>query len=250
MPQRPLLLITGAGGGIGRATAERAAAAGYEVAASDRNVEALDATVAAIRATGGEAEAWPCDIGDAVAVAGLFAGLRDRYGRLDAAFNNAGVGGSGGVGLADTDDEAWEAALRVNLSGTYHCLKHEIRWMRETGGGAIVNNSSVLGINGGISAPYTATKHAIAGLTKSAALSYGGDGIRVNAVCPGFINAGMGLNLFSRHAEATRAVIGQLPLPRPGSADEVADAVLWLCSPAAGYVTGTLLPVDGGFSAR
>ena len=122
--------------------------------------------------------------------------------------------------------------------------------MRDTGGGAIVNNASVLAINGGISAPYCATKHGIAGLTKSAALSYGNAGIRVNAVCPGFIEAGMGLNLFTRHAEATQAVIGQLPLSRPGSAEEVADVVLWLCSPAAAYVTGTLLPVDGGYCAR
>ena len=164
--------------------------------------------------------------------------------------NNASVGGSGGVGLADTDDAVWETALRVNLSGAYPCLKQEIRWMRDTGGGAIVNNASVLAINGGISAPYCATKHGIAGLTKSAALSYGNAGIRVNAVCPGFIEAGMGLNLFTRHAEATQAVIGQLPLSRPGSAEEVADVVLWLCSPAAAYVTGTLLPVDGGYCAR
>ncbi len=246
----PLLLITGAAGGIGRATALRAAASGYRLVLVDREASALAEAEAAVVTAGAMAEAHACDIGDGAAVATLFATLRQRHHRLDAAFNNAGVGGSGGVGLADTDDTVWDTALRVNLNGTYHCLKQEIRWMRETGGGAIVNNASVLAVNGGISAPYCATKHGIAGLTKSAALSYGALGIRVNAVCPGFIEAGMGLNLFTRHAEATQAVIGQLPLPRPGTADEVADAVLWLCSPGARYVTGALLPVDGGYCAR
>lgn len=246
----PLMLITGAGGGIGQAAARRAADAGYRLVLLDLDTPALADTLQAVRERGADAEAVACDIGDGAAVTAVFADLRTRHPRLHAAFNNAGVGGSGGVGLADTDDAVWETALRVNLSGTYHCLKQEIRWMRDTGGGAIVNNASVLAINGGISAPYCATKHGIAGLTKSAALSYGNAGIRVNAVCPGFIEAGMGLNLFTRHAEATQAVIGQLPLSRPGSAEEVADVVLWLCSPAAAYVTGTLLPVDGGYCAR
>jgi NAD(P)-dependent dehydrogenase (short-subunit alcohol dehydrogenase family) len=229
-------------------TAATFAANGYHVAVSDINEEAAGTTVEQIRAAGGKADYFVADIGSPAAVVEMFAAIKARLGRVDAAFNNAGIGlGDSRGPLADTDDDVWENCLRINLSGTFYCMKQELRMMLEQGGGAIVNNCSILGLGGGISSPYTATKHGIAGLTKSAALGYGKKNIRVNAVCPGLIDAGMGARLISHKTPSAQAVLALQPIARAGTAEEVANAVLWLCSDSASYVTGHMLPIDGGY---
>ena len=243
------ILITGGGGGIGSAACAAFAARGWRVAVSDVRLDAAQAVVNAIREAGGEAEAFGADIGDAAQTQALFDSLMARFGRLDAAFNNAGLGG-GGVPLLDISEEDWERNVRVNLTGTWRCLKHEVRIMLAQGGGAIVNNCSILGLNGGANASYTATKHGIAGLTKSAAVTYAGKGVRVNAVCPGLIEAGLGLNVIRRGAEALQKMLSLHPAGRAGSAMEVVQAVMWLCSDEASFVHGHLLSVDGGYSAH
>ena len=251
MTDAPLktVLITGGGGGIGSVAAAAFATRGYRVAVCDLRLDAAQATVEAVRAVGGEADAFGADIGDAAQVGALFERIAAQYGRLDAAFNNAGLGG-GGIPLADISEEDWERNVRVNLSGTWRCMKHEIKLMLAQGGGTIVNNCSILGLNGGANASYTATKHGIAGLTKSAAVSYASQGVRVNAVCPGLIEAGLGLNVIKRGEETLRKFISLHPVGRPGTAMEVVKAVLWLCSDEASFIHGHMLPVDGGYSSH
>lgn len=246
----PVALITGGGGGIGRAAAFAFGARGYRLAIADIRGEAAEAVVADLRQQGHEAAAFTIDVGDAVAVPALMDALRQRYGRLDAAFNNAGAS-SLRVPLAEIEDEDWERVLRANLTGTFLCMKHEIRWMLEQGRGCIVNNCSIFGVGGSIGGSYTASKHGIAGLTRSAALSYAGRGIRINAVCPGLIDAGMGARFIERaSADDLAEAISLHPAGRAGTAEEVANAVLWLCSDEARYVHGHLLAVDGGYGAR
>lgn len=243
------VLITGAGGGIGQRTAEIFAAAGYALALTDRDTRALHTTTEALQAQGWRAQAFVADLGDPASVDGLFTTLRQHYPRLDAAFNNAGVGARRKP-LADLSEGEWADCLNINLSGTWRCMKQEIRWMLETGGGRIVNNASVFALNGGPSAAYTATKHGVAGLTRSAALSYAAQGIRVNAICPGLIEAGLGLHAMKQRADPLVDPVSLHPVGRAGQADEVAQAALWLCSDQASFVHGHLLAVDGGYGAR
>lgn len=245
----PVALVTGACGGIGAVTARLFAQRGYRLALTDIDAQRLKQLAAELREAGAEATAHVCDVGDTTAVATLFAWVADRYGRLDAAFNNAGVGG-GGAALADTDDARWQACMHVNLNGTYLCMKQEVQMMLAQGRGAIVNNCSVLGISGGANAAYTASKHGIAGLTKSAAISYGAKGLRINAVCPGLIAAGLGLNVLQRQADGGAGLVALCPMNRAGQAEEVAQAVAWLCSEQASFVNGHLLAVDGGYVSR
>lgn len=247
-----IVLITGAAGGIGTVTAEQFVDAGDTVVVSDVNAEAAEHTAQALRDRCGNAErAWAkaADVSDRSDVAALFQAIRERHGGLDCAFLNAGIGG-GGTALLDTDDAIWDACLRVNLDGTYNCLKQAVALMLESDGGAIVTNCSILGVNGGASAAYTATKHGIAGLTKSVAVAYSGRGIRCNAVCPGLIDAGLGARTVEAGGAKADAFIKLHPAGRPGTAAEVANAVRWLCAPESSFVTGELLMVDGGYSAR
>jgi NAD(P)-dependent dehydrogenase (short-subunit alcohol dehydrogenase family) len=243
------ILITGGGGGIGSVTAALFASRGYRVAVCDVRADEAEETAAQIRDSGGDAQAFAADITDAARTTALFERLMAAYGRLDAAFNNAGLGG-GGVPLLDITEEAWERNVQVNLTGTWRCMKHEIGLMLAQGGGTIVNNCSILGLNGGANASYTATKHGIAGLTKSAAISYADKGVRVNAVCPGLIEAGLGLNVIKRGDETLRKFLALHPVGRAGTAVEVAHAVFWLCSDEASFVHGHMLPVDGGYSSH
>lgn len=245
----PVALITGGGGGIGRAAALAFARAGYRVAIADIDAAAAQSATDAVTGAGFDALALSVDISDGGAVQALLQQIRQHYGRLDAAFNNAGAS-SLRTPLADVDDADWARVMSTNVTGTFLCMKHQIRWMLEQGGGCIVNNCSVFGLSGGISATYTASKHAIAGLTRSAAISYAKQGIRINAVCPGLIDAGMGARFKERGAEDLGSVIALHPAGRIGSAEEVADAAVWLCSEQARYIHGHLLPVDGGYSAR
>lgn len=246
----PVALVTGGGGGIGRAAARAFAQRGYRIAVADLDGGAAQSVATALQADGHEAMDIVVDIGNHDAVVAMLDTLRTRYGRLDAAFNNAGAS-SQRIPLADVDEADWERVLRTNLTGTFLCMKYEIRWMLEQGHGCIVNNSSVFGIGGSISATYTASKHGIAGLTRSAALSYAGRGIRINAVCPGLIDSGMGARYLERSGEAdVAATLALHPAGRVGTAEEVAQAVLWLCSDESRYVHGHLLAVDGGYGAR
>ncbi len=191
-----------------------------------------------------------CDVSDEAQIAAMIEHTVATFGRLDMAFNNAGIAGHTGD-PADEAAERFDRVHAVNLRGVWTCMKHELVHMRTQGHGAIVNCSSLGGLVGvGGGGTYSATKHAIIGLTKSAAIDYAARGIRINAVCPGVIQTPMNTELSTSHPDAMAAVLRDQPIGRLGRADEVAAAVLWLCSPAASFVLGVALPVDGGFVAH
>ncbi len=243
------VLVTGAAGEIGMATARSFAASGARLALTDHDADALEKAATTLRDEGARVDVEvSADIRRQDSVQHLFHQIEDRWSGLDAAFNNAGRGG-GEVPLDRMDDEHWLDILQTNLTGTFFCLRAEIQLMLRDGGGAIVNNSSILGIHGGANAAYTASKHGVSGLTKSAAIQYAQRGIRINAVCPGLIDAGMGKKVLAREQTKVQAMLDKHPIGRAGTAEEVAGAVVWLCSDAASYVTGHLMPVDGGYSA-
>ena len=245
-------LITGAGSGIGRAAALAFVREGAWVAAADRNLDAAKATVAAIEAIGGEAVAIACDVTDDAQVAAMVAAAVNAFGGLDCAFNNAGVApyqlNSAGVLTADLEEAAWLGLIDINLHGVWRCLRHEVAQMRKQGGGAIVNTASILGLIGsGGSAAYVASKHAVVGLTKAAAIDHAPENIRVNAVCPGYIETPMTEDTVRKRGEALMA---RVPMARMGKPEEIAEAVVWMCSDRAGFVTGSCWQVDGGYTAR
>jgi NAD(P)-dependent dehydrogenase (short-subunit alcohol dehydrogenase family) len=189
------------------------------------------------------------DVSDEAQVASAVANVVSVYGRLDAAFNNAGII-MPPLKTADTDNAIFDRVVAVNLAGVWNSLKHELIQMRKQRSGAIVNNSSIAGLKGSsVRSAYTATKHAVLALTKSAALEEGGQGIRVNAVCPGTIITPMVERMIAAGELDGDASAAASAIPRLGRADEIAEAVLWLCSPGASYVTGVALPVDGGLAA-
>jgi NAD(P)-dependent dehydrogenase (short-subunit alcohol dehydrogenase family) len=241
-------LVTGASSGIGRATAQRLASAGARVALAARRCEEGQHTAEMIEASGGEAIFIRCDIADARDVERLVQTCVDAYGRLDVAFNNAGIEGRM-VPLADYEEADWDAVMDINLKGTWLCLKHEIRHMAGNGGGAIVNTASIgahVGFPG--MGHYTAAKHGVIGLTKTAAIEYAAAGIRVNAISPGLIDTPMA-DRFTGGPDTDKEhfVLSLTPRGRRGTPAEVAEAVLWLCSDASSNVTGTTVSVDGGF---
>lgn len=237
-------LVTGASRGIGAAIAGSLAGAGAHVVLASRGTTGLDRQVEAIASTGGKAVAMPVNVGDEDSVKALLAQIRDRFGRLDAAVNNAAGGGRPPAPLAEWESEEFDSAIAVNLRGMFLCLKYEIELMLASGSGAIVNMSSTAGEQGvaGLSG-YVASKFGVGGLTRVAALDYAAEGIRVNAIAPGPI-------LTDRLAEAGQAaqdrVAAAVPLGRIGSTADVAAAALWLCSEQSSFVTGTVLAVDGG----
>ncbi|WP_165982273.1 SDR family NAD(P)-dependent oxidoreductase [Dankookia rubra] len=245
-------LITGAGSGIGRAAALAFVREGAWVAAADRNLDAAKATVAAIEAMGGEAVAIACDVTDDAQVAAMVAAAVNAFGGLDCAFNNAGVApyqlNSAGVLTADLEEASWLGLIDINLHGVWRCLRHEVVQMRKQGGGAVVNTASILGLIGsGGAAAYVASKHAVVGLTKAAAIDHAPENIRVNAVCPGYIETPMTEETVRRRGEALMA---RVPMARMGRPEEIAEAVVWMCSDRAGFVTGSCWQVDGGYTAR
>ena len=238
--------VTGAGSGIGRATALAFAAQGAAVAVSDRAEKEVDETAHLIEERGGQALPVLCDVTRSADVAAAVAATVRRFGRLDLAFNNAGIE-QPPAPLHEIGDEQWDRIIDVNLRGVFYGMKHEIPAMLATGGGAIVNTSSGAGVIGiaGQSA-YAASKHAVIGLTKAAALDYAADGVRVNAICPGIIETPM-MDRFSGGTEQGRQrVIGQEPVGRMGRPEEIASAVLWLCSDLGAFTVGHALVVDGG----
>ena len=243
-------LVTGAGSGIGRATALVFAREGAKVVVSDIVVEGGQETVQQIEAAGGEAIFVKADVSQAADVETLITQTVERYGRLDCAFNNAGI--EGGMKLTiDCTKEEFDRTIAVNLTGVWLCMKYEIQQMLSQGGGAIVNTASAAGLVGFPSLPdYVASKHGVVGLTKTAALEYAKSGIRVNAVCPGVIQTPM----VERGAQLSpgfdELALSMEPVGRFGQPAEVGEAVVWLCSDAASFVTGIPMQVDGGLVAQ
>jgi len=243
-------VVTGASSGIGRATAEAFAAAGARVVVSDVNVEGGEETVARIEKAGGTAIFVETDVTDDDAVAALVDTAVSEYGRLDFACNNAGIGGPQKP-TADLSADEWQGVVDVNLNGVWRSMRHEIPAMLDGDGGVIVNMASILGKVGfANAAPYVAAKHGVLGLTKTAAIEYAEQGVRVNAVCPGFVDTPLlgegGLD----DPEARQGIESLHPMNRLGDVDEIASAVVWLCSDGASFTTGEALTVDGGYTSR
>lgn len=243
-------IVTGASTGIGRAAALALSAEDAAVVLADVDDARGLAVSEEIRHKGGEAIFVRTDVSDDAQVASAVLQAVSTFGGLDLAFNNAGIEGVQAV-THECTVENWNRTLAINLSGVWFCMRHEIPAMLKRGGGVIVNNSSVAGLVGfgGIPA-YTASKHGIIGLTRTAALEYAEQGIRVNAVCPGIIDTEM-IDRFTGHqSEAQEALLATEPVGRLGRPEEIADAVVWLCSSRASFVTGQAIAVDGGFVAR
>ncbi len=243
-------LVTGGGSGIGRATALAFARHGAQVVIGDRDVQRGEETVSMIRDAGGTATFRGADVLVAAEVEALVDHAIETYGRIDVAFNNAGIEGDV-CPLAEQTEANYDAVMDINVKGVWLSMKYEIPRMLEQGGGAIVNCSSVAGVIGfpGIGI-YAASKHAVIGLTKTAALEYSAKGIRINAVNPGLINTEMADRLAAGIGTSKEDLAPLHAIGRIGRTEEVADAVLWLCSAKASFMTGHSLIVDGGFTAR
>jgi NAD(P)-dependent dehydrogenase (short-subunit alcohol dehydrogenase family) len=245
-----IALVTGGGSGIGRATALVFAREGAKIVIADVVVSGGEETVRLIKAAGGEAVFVKADVSKAADVEALIKQTVDTYGRLDCAFNNAGIEGDM-ASTVDCTEENWDRTVAIDLKGVWLCLKYEIPQMLKQGGGAIVNTASVAGLVGFSGLPaYVAAKHGVNGLTKTAALEYAKAGIRVNAVCPGVIKTPMVDRLFSSQPHAGEAIAALEPVGRLGKPEEIGEAVVWLCSDAASFVTGLPMAVDGGLVAQ
>ena len=248
MTEQKIALVTGAGMGIGLACAEAFARAGYMTVLADINEPKEQ--VAKIVAGGFRAVAYRIDVADTQAVNEMIAWIVSTYGRLDAAHNNAGIQTPQHLMAEITDDE-FERTVAVDLKGVWNCMRYEILQMQKQGYGAIVNTSSAGGVVGFPGqAVYIACKHAILGLTKTAAIDYAAQGIRINAVCPGVIRTPMAEELIRRNPQLEEMFTKEIPAGRLGKSEEIADAVLWLCSPQASYINGHALVVDGGITVK
>lgn len=246
--QDGVAIVTGAAGGIGRATAQRFAEEGAKVVVADIDMEGLEETVGLIEADGGEVTAVETDVSDHDDVSALIDETVETYGPPDFAFNNAGIEGSTKPLAEQTLDE-WNRTISINQTGVWNCLKEELAVMAENGGGAIVNTSSIAGMSAAGGSPYVASKHGVIGLTRVAAAEYGPEDVRVNAVCPGVIDTEMIERSREEMGEQLDALIAAKPLGRMGDSEEVAAAVVWLCSDESSFVTGHPLVIDGGFMA-
>ncbi|AZH25753.1 SDR family oxidoreductase [Haloplanus aerogenes] len=248
--QDAVAIVTGASSGIGRAAAERFAAEGASVVAADVDPEGGEATVESIRDAGGEATFVETDVSDRDDVDAMVAEAVDRYGGLDFAFNNAGIEGTN-ESMVDQSDTDWERVIDINLKGVFLGMQAEIPAMLDDGGGAIVNTSSIAGIVGfpGVS-PYVASKHGVIGLTKNAALEYGREGVRVNAISPGVIRTPMVERSSAENPEMVEGVSEATPIGRIGEPEEIGDAAVWLCSDDASFVTGETMVIDGGYVSQ
>jgi A-factor type gamma-butyrolactone 1'-reductase (1S-forming) len=248
-----VVLVTGANSGIGRAAAELFAADGASVVLAGRRAERGESVARAIRESGGEATFFRADVADARSVELLIEQAVRRYGRIDCAFNNAGVAGETFKDTASQSEETWNEVININLRGVWLCMKYELPHMQRQGGGAIVNTASIYAHEGsdfGI-APYVASKHGVVGLTRAAAVEFASRGVRVNAISPGITLTEMTApGLQAAREEFTANVRQRVPLARMAEPVEIARAALWLCSDEAAYVTGATLPVDGGWLVR
>lgn len=239
-------IITGAAGGIGAVSARLFAEAGANVVCADLSLEKAEAVAAGLPS----AIAVQVDVADSASVAAMVAVAVDRFGRLDCAFNNAGIEIEA-TRTHEADEDVFERTIAVNLRGVFLCLKHEIAAMLLTGGGSIVNTASIAGVGGAPGMPaYAASKHGVIGLTRTAALEYARNNIRVNAVCPGVVRTPMMEAAIAAAPSRAERVAGMHPMNRVAEPEEVAQAALWLCSDGASFVTGDALRVDGGVGAR
>lgn len=241
-------LVTGAAGGIGRESARLFAEESARVVVADINLVGAEETAQMIVSEGGEAIAVPVDVADSASVKAMVAETVSRFGRLDIAHNNAGIKGADET-VADMSEEVWRAGISIMLDGVFYCMKHEIPIMLENGGGAIINTSSGAGL---IGVPrfsnYVAAKHGVIGLTKAAALEYAQLGIRINAICPGTARSQMVDDWMQGSTEAEASVAALHPLGRIAEPREIAQAAVWLASPASSFVIGSSLVVDGGYT--
>ncbi|MCP5472366.1 MAG: SDR family oxidoreductase [Steroidobacteraceae bacterium] len=242
--------VTGGAGGIGYATARAFAEAGAAVSIAGDHEDAAKSAAATLTKAGHRALGLRCDVADEASVAAAIDATVGVFGRLDFAYNNAGLHAPS-VETADALAKDFDRVIAVNLRGVWACMKHELRQMRKQGSGAIVNCSSQSGLAGiaGLAA-YTASKHGVVGLTKAAALEYARKGIRINVICPGTVDTPMVAKAMADHPAEMQAVIDDIPLGRMGTPEEIASAVLWLCSPGAGFMIGQVVAPDGGYTAR
>ena len=249
MLKNKVALVTGASSGIGRAIALVWAREGAKVVVSDVNVQAGEETTALVRAAGGDAIFVAADVGKPEDCEALVQRTVAHYGRLDAACNNAGIGGPQAP-TADYPLDGWAQVINLNLSGVFYGMKYQIAAMLKNGGGSIVNMASILGSVGFAGAPaYTAAKHGVVGLTQSAALEYSAHGVRVNSLGPAFIHTPM-ISALEHDAGVNAMLVGAHPMGRLGQPEEVAELVAWLASDRASFVTGAYYPVDGGYLSR
>lgn len=246
--ENKVALVTGASSGMGLATAQAFAEAGGAVVLADVREDAVNAEAQKLLAAGHKAIAVRCDVSDDAQVAAMVDRTVAEFGRLDAAFNNAGVMARIAP-TAESTREEWDRVIGINLRGVWSCMKYELRQMERQGSGAIVNNASVGALTGnpGIGS-YIASKHGVVGLTRTAALEYIKHGIRVNAINPGLIDTQIARDVVSGDEQAYADIAKHVPIGRAGRPQEIASAVLWLCSPGASYVVGHALTVDGGMT--
>jgi NAD(P)-dependent dehydrogenase (short-subunit alcohol dehydrogenase family) len=243
-------IITGASSGIGRATAKIFARESAKLVLADIVEDGGHETLQLVKDMGAEAVFIKTDVTRSQDVDAMVAKAVETYGRLDCAFNNAGIGGRGALTHEYTEDQ-WNSVIAVNLTGVWLCMKAEIIQMLKQSSGAIVNTSSIMGLTGAIRVPaYTAAKHGVAGLTKAAALEYARQGIRINAVCPAPIYTPMLTSAFAKRPDIEERYARSEPMKRIGQPEEVGEAVAWLCSDRASYMTGHPMPVDGGYMAQ
>ncbi len=243
-------MVTGGGSGIGRAAALRLGAAGARIVVADLNLPNAEETCAMLKKQGVQAAPFRLDVSKAAEVEAMVAFAVKTFRRLDCAVNNAGIQGQI-VPTVDCSEENWDRIIATNLKGVFLCLKYELRQMLTQRSGAIVNIASNFGLVGSASMPaYSAAKHGVAGLTKTASLEVAQHGIRVNAVCPGPTLTPLSQGAIDLDPSIPDAIMSRLPIARWGKAEEIAEAIAWLCSDAAGFVVGAVMPVDGGYVAQ
>ena len=244
-------LVTGGGAGIGRAGALAFARGGAKVVVADRQTEDAEQTAQSIRGMGGEAVFVRADVSRREDIEAMVKVAVDTYGRLDLALNNAGIEGAKFIPTAEYPEDAWDDVIRINLKGVWLSMKYAIPHLLRQKGSAIVNIASVAGLTGSrLGSAYHASKHGVIGITKAAAIEYAAQGLRVNAVAPGVIHTAMAERAFLHNPAVASRVGAMHPLGRMGTPAEVAEAVVWLCSDAASFITGHTLAVDGGFLAQ